>query len=66
MILKSLSRKTPSFGQLAGYMSETGYMNTDKSDQRFEVFHNCFAQSADDIAAEFYENSQYLKQRKNG
>ena len=66
MILKSLSRKTPSFGQLAGYMSETGYMNTEKSDQRFEVFHNCFAQSADDIAAEFYENSQYLKQRKNG
>ena len=66
MILKSLSRKTPSFGQLAGYMSETGYMNTEKSDRRFEVFRNCFAQSADDIAAEFYANSQYLKQRKNG
>ena len=66
MILKSLSRKTASFGQLAGYMSETGYMNTEKSDQRFEVFHNCFAQSADDIAAEFYENSQHLPKRKNG
>ena len=66
MILKSLSRKTPSFGQLAGYMSESGYMNSQKADRDFDIYRNCFAQNSADIAEEFAENSRHLSRRKNG
>ena len=66
MILKSLSRKTPSFGQLAGYMSESGYMNSQKADRDFAIYRNCFAQNSADIAEEFAENSRHLSRRKNG
>ena len=60
MIIKSLSRKSPTFGQLAAYMS------SEKSDERFDLYRNCFSRSHADIATEFYENSQGLAKRKNG
>ena len=66
MILKSLSRKSPSFAQLAGYMSESGYMNSQKADERFEIYRNCFSNRSADIGDEFLENSQFLSRRKNG
>lgn len=60
MIIKSLSRKSPTFGQLAAYMS------SEKSDERFDLYRNCFSRSHTDIAAEFFENSNGLAKRKNG
>ncbi len=66
MITKSLSRKTPSFGQLAGYMSESGYMNSEKADSLFEIYQHCFSRGSRNIAEEFLKNSEYLSKRKNG
>jgi len=60
MIIKSLSRKSPSFGQLASYMS------SEKSDARFDLYRHCYAQRPDAVAAEFFENSRHLAKRKNG
>jgi hypothetical protein len=60
MIIKSLSRKSPTFGQLAAYMS------SEKSDERFDLYRNCFSRSHADIATEFFENSSGLAKRKNG
>ena len=60
MIPKSMSRKTASFDQLSAYM------DSEKSDQRFDLHHNCYARGQKNIAAEFYENSKHLKSRKNG
>lgn len=60
MIIKSLSRKSPSFGQLAAYMS------SEKSDARFDLYRHCYKRNPDDIAAEFFENSRHLTKRKNG
>ena len=60
MIIKSLSRKTPSFGQLAEYMS------SEKADARYDIHHHVYAQNPVDIATEFSFNSQNLSHRKNG
>ena len=59
MIIKSMSRKEPTFGQLAAYMS------SEKSDARYDIHHGCIAGSIDAIAKEFYANSQLLKKRAN-
>ena len=60
MIIKSLSRKSPTFGQLAAYMS------SEKSDARFDLYRHCYKRNPDDIAAEFFDNSRHLTKRKNG
>ena len=60
MIPVSMSRKTASFGQLIGYM------DSEKSDEAYDLHHHCFARGQKNIAAEFYENSNQLKKRKNG
>ena len=60
MIIKSMSRKEPTFGQLANYMA------SEKSDARYDIHHHCFSQSQEDIISEFLENSELLRQRKNG
>lgn len=59
MITKSMSRKTPSFSQLAEYM------DSEKSDGCYDIHHNCFVTGQDNIARVFYENSQHLSARKN-
>ena len=60
MIPVSMSRKTRSFGQLIAYM------DSEKSDEAYDLHHNCFARGQKDIEQEFYENSLHLKRRKNG
>jgi hypothetical protein len=60
MILKSMSRKEPSFGQLAAYMSD------EKSDRAFDLHHNLFARDPGSIAQEFETNAQRLGRRRGG
>ncbi len=60
MIIKSMSRKEPSFDQLVAYMS------SEKSDARYDLHQNCFSRGSEDIAREFYTNSQLLAKRRNG
>ena len=60
MIIKSMSRKEPSFGQLVAYMSD------EKSDRAFDLHHHVFTRDPGDIAAEFAENARLLGKRKGG
>ena len=60
MIPVSMSRKTRSFGQLSAYM------DSEKSDTRFDLHHNYFVRGQENIARAFFENSQNLKSRRNG
>src|SRR6056297_2997651 len=60
MILKSMSRKEPSFSQLAAYMSD------EKSDRAFDLHHNVFARDPRDIASEFEANARLLGKRRGG
>ncbi|MCU7882546.1 MAG: relaxase/mobilization nuclease domain-containing protein [Candidatus Thiodiazotropha sp. (ex Lucinoma aequizonata)] len=61
MIIKSMSRKEPSFGQLVGYMSDI-----DKSDEQYNVYQNLYSRKQDDIEQEFLRNAAYVAKRKNG
>ncbi len=58
MIIKSLSRKTPSFAQLIEYM------NSEKSDSHYDLYHNCFSRNQEDLTQEFIDNSKLLSKRK--
>lgn len=58
MIIKSMSRKDPSFGQLVKYM-ETG------ADENFIYSHNIYSTKSQDIEKEFEENYKHLKRQKN-
>ena len=60
MILKSLSRKTRSFFQLITYMDD------EKADTHSELHRHCFTRGHDRLAGEFFENSKFLKSRKDG
>jgi hypothetical protein len=60
MILKSMSRKEPSFGQLAAYMSD------DKSDRAFDLHQHVFSNDPEAIAREFEENARLLGKRRGG
>ena len=60
MIIKSMSRKEPSFDQLASYMS------SEKSDDDYDLYVNCFSRSHDALVEEFLTNSELLSKRKNG
>lgn len=60
MIIKSMSRKEPSFGQLVAYMSD------EKSDRAFDLHHHVFTRDPGDIAAEFEDNARLLGRRKGG
>jgi hypothetical protein len=55
-----MSRKEPSFDQLASYMS------SEKSDETYDLHNNCFSRSHDDLVEEFLVNSKLLYKRKNG
>ncbi len=61
MIIKSMSRKEPSFSQLINYMSDI-----EKADEQFNVYHNLYARSSDGIQEEFKDNAKYVIKRKNG
>lgn len=60
MIIKSMSRKEPSFGQLVDYMSD------EKSERAYDLHQHLFSRSPRDIAKEFETNSRLLGKRKGG
>lgn len=60
MIVKSMSRKVPSFGQLLGYIDR------DEGQERWRIRHNVMARDPDHIRAEFEQNGALLSRRKNG
>ena len=60
MIIKSMSRKVPSFDQLIHYM------DAGASGRDFNIYYNLYSRKADSIYEEFMNNSQYLQRRKNG
>jgi hypothetical protein len=60
MIIKSMSRKEPSFSQLLDYM-ESG-----RADERFTIHHNLFGHTHEQIKEEFYRNSKLLRRRSGG
>jgi hypothetical protein len=60
MIIKSMSRKEATFGQLLGYM------NREAASERYSLRHNCYARGERELEAEFSRNAARLKARKNG
>lgn len=60
MIIKSMSRKEPSFAQL------TAYMTDEKSDRDFDLHQHVFSRDPEHIAHEFETNARLLAKRKNG
>lgn len=61
MIIKSMSRKDKSFGQLVAYMSDIA-----KSDEQYNIYHNIYSRKIEDIELEFMQNAEYVPKRKNG
>lgn len=60
MIIKSVTRKQASFGQLLDYL-ERG-----RPDERFRFHHNLYSNRREAVREEFEENAQHLKQRQGG
>jgi hypothetical protein len=60
MIVKSMSRKVPSFGQLIGYIDR------DEGQEYYRIRHNVWGRNPDLIRAEFERNGELLAKRKNG
>ena len=60
MIIKSGTRKTPTFSQLIDYM------NKEEVDKRYRVLNNLYGEKGDYIKDEFLKNSKFVKVRKNG
>jgi hypothetical protein len=60
MIVKSMSRKVPSFGQLIGYIDR------DEGQEAYRIRHNVWGRDPDRIRAEFERNGELLSKRKNG
>lgn len=60
MIIKSMSRKEPSFGQLLAYVSR------DAADSRYELRHNILSTDIGTLTAEYEDNAKLLPKRKNG
>lgn len=62
MIIKSMSRKEGSYGQLYDYMKH----GASKADDKYAFIHNCFGRNRDDIVLDFEEHGNRLAKRKNG
>jgi len=60
MIIKSMSRKVPSFGQLLGYIDR------DEGQEAYRIRHNLLSRDPARIRAEFEGNGNLLQRRKNG
>lgn len=60
MIVKSMSRKVPSFGHLIGYIDR------DEGQEAWRIRHNVFARDPERIRAEFEQNGELLQKRRNG
>lgn len=64
MIIKSMSRKTPSFSQLIDYIEDSE--KSKHASRRFSVFHNVFGHTSEALKKAFTDNASYLKARKDG
>ena len=62
MIIKSMSRKHASFDQLIDYIESERKLKS----KQFSIFHNTYNRDSEKLKAEFRENAEYLKFRKNG
>jgi len=60
MIIKSMSRKAPSFGQLLAYIDR------EAGQEAFTLRQNLYGRDHASIRAEFEENARLLQKRKNG
>lgn len=60
MIIKSMSRKVPSFNQLIGYM------DLGASSRENNIYYNLYSRKAESIEDEFHQNSEFIQKRKNG
>ena len=60
MIIKSMSRKEPSFGQLMDYIDRDG------GEERYRIRHNLVARDRARIRGEFEHNATHMRSRKNG
>jgi len=60
MIVKSMSRKHPSFGQLIGYIDR------EPIPEAFRIRHNLLARDPEQVREEFEANASLLQARKNG
>jgi hypothetical protein len=60
MIVKSMSRKIPSFGQLIGYIDR------DEGQEAYRIRHNLLGRGQGRVRSEFERNSDLLAKRKNG
>lgn len=60
MIIKSMSRKVPSFGQLIGYIDR------DEGQEPYRIRHNVWGRDPELIQTEFERNGDLLPKRKNG
>ncbi len=60
MIIKSMSRKVPSFGQLIGYIDREGMP------EQYRIRHQLFGWEPEKIRAEFERNAALLQKRRNG
>ena len=60
MIIKSMSRKVPSFDQLIGYM-DLGASSRDNN-----IYYNLYSRKPESIEDEFRDNFNFVPKRKNG
>ena len=60
MIVKSMSRRVPSFGQLIGYIDRELFP------EAFRIRHNLLARDPAQVREEFETNASLLQSRKNG
>lgn len=61
MIIKSMTRKQATFSQLVDYFEEEK-----KHDNKFNLYHNLYSKSSENVKEEFSKNAEFLKERKNG
>ena len=57
-----MSRKHASFAQLIDYIEGEAKLRS----RKYSVFHNTYSRTTDRLKAEFMENSEHLRYRKNG
>lgn len=62
MIIKSMSRKHPSFAQLIDYIERESKLKS----RNYSIHHNTYSRNSEALKREFEENSKYLQARKNG
>lgn len=62
MIIKSMSRKHPSFAQLIDYIEGEAKFKS----RAFSIHHNTYSRDTESLKREFEANARHLRERKNG